>query len=127
MKKKINFKIIWYSLLTILTIFLITSIVLGQKHFFKMAEKDKRRKQDLNTIYYYLTNNYYSKNQSYPEEINPETLSLNIKTLKDPDGNLINTSESDYNYTSYDCLYNKCQHFELWAKMDLEADYKKRK
>ncbi len=116
-------RIINLSIIISLGLFL-TIFFTNQQNFINKAKLDSKRKQDINLIFYFLTEDYYQKNQYYPEFIKTEDLQ-NKLPLKDPQGRLINSANSDYCYQTSDCVDNKCQNFSLSAKLDLEDYYQK--
>ncbi len=111
-------------ILTLLGLSLIIFYV-NQQNFVIASETDSKRKRDINTIFYHLTEDYYQKNQYYPEFIKTSDLKGKLP-LTDPQGKLINTPESDYKYKTYNCdSNNKCQNFILSTRLDLEDYYQK--
>ncbi len=119
MSKKNN-SLIGFVGLIIVIIFL-TIYFSIQNNFIFESNRDDQRKKDINKIYFYLEQEY-QKNKYYPEDINYQLLKKELP-LVDPDGNPINTRNSDYIYETYNCQNNQCQNFVLTAKLNKEADY----
>jgi len=95
-----------------------------QKSAIEISAKDDTRKTAINALYYSLEEVYYPKNKSYPKTLSPSTLpSVDPKLFKDPQGNLIGTSTSDYSYEGKACTADNCRSYSLRTKLTNEADF----
>ncbi len=118
-------KNILINLAMLLTVILVVTITINyQSDFIIKSKLDKQRKTDINNLFFYLTQDYYLKNEHYPEFLEKDSLKQKL-SITDPQGKVINSADSDYTYTTYNCHNNKCQGFVLKAKLDLEQVYQK--
>jgi type II secretory pathway pseudopilin PulG len=95
-----------------------------QKGNMQIIANDNARKTAINAMYYSLEEVFFAKNGYYPQAINSSNLpSVDPLLFKDPNGNVINTKNSDYTYTPSNCENNKCKKYQLKASLENEADY----
>lgn len=95
-----------------------------QKDNVQIIANDNARKTAINAMYYSLEEVFYAKNGYYPQVISQDNLtSVDPLLFKDPNGNKINTKNSDYTYTPSNCDNNKCKKYQLKASLENEADY----
>ncbi len=95
-----------------------------QKNNMQTVANDNTRKTAINAMYYSLEEVFYAKNGYYPQNIDSENLaSVDPLLFKDPNGNGINTNNSDYTYTPSGCDNNQCKKYQLKATLENEADY----
>lgn len=88
--------------------------------------QDASRKRDINALYYYLEDVYYPQHRGYPATLNPNELQgLNLATLKDPGGRLVNAKNGDYTYEPSGCSANVCSNYKLSAQLQDEATFSK--
>ena len=99
-------------------------IFFSQKNSIQTVANDNIRKTAINAMYYSLEEVFYAKNGYYPQNISSENLrSVDPLLFKDPNGNDINTKNSDYTYSPSDCDNGQCKQYELKASLENEADY----
>jgi type II secretory pathway pseudopilin PulG len=95
-----------------------------QKNNMQTVANDNTRKTAINAMYYSLEEVFFAKNGYYPQNISSDNLmSVDPLLFKDPSGNGINTSNSDYTYTPSGCDNNQCKKYQLKATLQNEADY----
>lgn len=110
----------------IVVLLLIGTVFWLQKNNIEVAARDDSRKTAINSMYYTLEEVYYPQNQSYPKQLNSETLpSVDPTQFKDPDGVMIGKSDSDYRYEPTNCSTDSCKSYNLRANLENEADYVK--
>lgn len=87
---------------------------------------NSQKKIAINAIHYSLEENFYAKNQYYPETLKDDTLStLDKELLLDPQGIKINDERSAYRYEPKKCSDGKCQEYSLRASLQGEDDFVK--
>src|SRR5690606_6807382 len=114
--------------LLIITVLLIAASVLFfvQKESVEVVARDSQRKTSINAMYYGLEEVFYKQNKYYPRNIDSSVLpSVDPELFKDPSGNAIGTSGSDYSYEPFDCNGNKCKKYNLSTRLENEDTYKK--
>ena len=110
----------------ILLLVIIGSVFWSQKTNIETAARDDTRKTAINALYYGLEEVYYPTNKSYPKTLSASTLtSVDPNVFKDPSGNALGESGSDYSYEGKDCSDETCKSYTLRTKLQNEADYKK--
>lgn len=115
------------ELLALVTLLIIIGVVFWtQKTAIETASRDDTRKTAINAFYYGLEEVYYSANKSYPKTLSPSTLpSVDPAQFKDPDGNELGNSKSDYRYEAKNCTGDSCKSYTLRATLENEADFVK--
>lgn len=100
-------------------------ILFSQRQNLIAGQRDETRKTAINAMYYSLEKVFYAKNGFYPSKISDNNLSSMDPTLfTDPDGDAINTSNSDYRYEPTGCsLDGKCKSYTLRGLLEKEANY----
>ena len=103
-------------------------ILFTQRQGLVTTQRDDARKVAVNAMYYSLEEVFHAKNGYYPSKINDTNLSSMDPTLfTDPDGDAINTGESDYRYEPTNCsIDGKCKSYTLRGLLEKEADYVKK-
>jgi type II secretory pathway pseudopilin PulG len=92
----------------------------------RSENRDSSQKTDVNTIVYQLESSYQKKN-FYPKNIDATTLKgIDQDTLVDVNGIKINETSGSYVYKPLKCDGEKCQSYELIAKLEKEAPYVKK-
>lgn len=139
MKKRAGFTVI--ELIVVIVVLLgAGSLFLYQKNHIQAANRDDRRKADINTLYHNLEKVYFVKHNSYPKDLNEKSLpAVQPDTFKDPSGTVLNktnqaeatdaaTVQPDYHYEPKDCNLEtgKCKSYELRAELETEAQYTKK-
>ena len=106
---------------------LVSVLFFSQKNNAEASTRDEQRKTAINAMYYSLEESYYATHKNYPQKLSADTLpTMDADLLKDPQGNLIGTSESDYRYDSINCNDSgECTSYKLSANLENEADYTK--
>ena len=95
-----------------------------QKDDMQTIANDNTRKTAINAMYYSLEEVFYAKNGYYPQSISSDNLkSVDPSLFTDPNGNKINTNNSDYTYKPLNCSDNKCKKYQLKASLENETDY----
>ena len=123
MHKKSGFTIIELSLVIVVAI-LATVLFVTQKEDINRHMRDQQRKAAVNSLYFQLKDAFYPNNKYYPETINPDSLvGVDPEIFTDPGGKNLGEEGSDYIYTSSNCQDNRCQDFELKARLEQEADF----
>jgi type II secretory pathway pseudopilin PulG len=108
-------------------IFVIGIVFWNQKVNLETASHDDHRKTAINAMYYSLEEVYYPAKKSYPKALTPSTLpSVDAALFKDPQGNLLGTSKSDYRYEPKNCDGDTCKSYTLRSKLQNEADFVKK-
>ena len=97
-----------------------------QKSNVEVAGRDDARKTAINAFYYSLEEVYFKANGHYPQSIDATVLpSVDPDLFKDPAGNAVGTSSSDYRYEPVSCIDNKCKSYTLRASLENEDDFVK--
>lgn len=95
-----------------------------QKNNIQIVAEDDIKKTAINAMYYSLEEVYYAKNGYYPQTIESDTLkSVDPNLIKDKNGFLVGTSNSDYSYKPINCAENKCKSYTLKTILSKEAEY----
>lgn len=125
MKRSSGFTVIELASALVLIILLgVLGIV--TKNSLDASSRDIQRKTSVNAFYYGLKEGYFKANKSYPATITTKNLPyIDAKLFKDPKGRVVGSPQSDYRYRATDCKDNVCQHFEISADLEKEAQYKK--
>ncbi|MDO4759568.1 MAG: hypothetical protein Q4A30_02180 [Candidatus Saccharibacteria bacterium] len=98
-----------------------------QKANMDAMQRDERRKEAINAMYYALEEGYYTTNGHYPQKISEENLKVMDPALfTDPLGLNLGTEGSTYSYEAANCDDGKCKEYTLRAKLEKEDDYIKR-
>lgn len=111
--------------------FVVLLVIIGvvfwtQKTAIETSARDDKRKTAINALYYGLEEVYYPTNKAYPKSLTSSTLSsVDPAQFKDPDGNELGASESDYRYEGKECTNEACKSYELRTKLENEADFVK--
>jgi len=119
-----------FTVIELLALILLLSIVgvvfWTQKTNIETAARDDDRKTSINAIYYSLEEVYYPANKHYPKTLTSSTLpSVDPALFKDPQGNELGKSESDYRYQGTECSGDACKSYSLRTSLENEADYVK--
>lgn len=97
-----------------------------QKSNVEVAARDDSRKTAVNAFYYSLEEVYFRANGHYPISINSAALpSVDPELFKDPAGNEIGTSTSDYRYEPTNCTDGKCASYTVRTVLENEDDFVK--
>lgn len=106
---------------------LVSVLFFNQKSDVEKSTRDEQRKTAINAMYYSLEESYYTTHKHYPQKLSADKLpTMDGELLKDPEGNLIGTAESDYRYDSINCNdAGECASYKLSANLENEADYTK--
>lgn len=125
MKSSRGFTVI--ELLIVIAVFAAASIIFFvQKNHVEVAARDDARRTSINAMYYSLEEVYFVQNKSYPRTLNATTLpSVDPELFKDPSGNKIGESTSDFRYEPLNCNGDACQGYSLRAALEGEDDYVK--
>lgn len=115
------------ELLALVALLIIIGVVFWtQKTAIETSARDDKRKTAINALYYGLEEVYYPTNKSYPKSLSSGTLSsVDPTQFKDPSGNELGASESDYRYEGKNCTGETCKGYELRTKLENEADFVK--
>lgn len=101
---------------------LILAFTLYGSHL-RTAERDKARKQAINSLHYSLEY-FYAHNVYYPLKISSESLpTANEGSFIDPNGRKIGDAKGDYRYEPYDCNGDICKGYTLKAFLESEDLY----
>ncbi len=126
MRKQSGFTVI--EVLVVLTFVVAGAVVFYTQQANVMASlRDKERKVAANSIYYSLEEYYYPDKGYYPEAIDSATLrTVDPELFTDPEGNSIDSPDSNYRYESRECdSNNHCKQYTLTAYLEEEDDYVK--
>jgi type II secretory pathway pseudopilin PulG len=97
-----------------------------QKSNVEVAARDDSRKTAVNAFYYSLEEVYFETNGHYPLAIDAATLpSVDPNLFKDPNGNVVGTSASDYRYEPTNCTDSKCASYTIRTVLENEDDFVK--
>ena len=126
MKSSKGFTVI--ELLIVAGILIAASVIFFvQKSHIEVAARDDARKTSINAMYYSLEEVYFKNNQSYPRNLNAETLpSVDPSLFKDPNGDKIGTGSSNFRYEPLNCDGDTCKSYTLRSSMEGEDDFVKR-
>lgn len=115
------------ELLALITLLVVIGAVFWtQKTNIETAARDDKRKTSINAIYYGLEEVYFATNKHYPKTVTSATLPfVDPALLKDPNGAVIGTSDSDYRYEAKNCSGDSCKSYSIRANLENEADYTK--
>lgn len=98
-----------------------------QKSNIDAMERDDRRKQAINAMYYALEEGFFKSNGYYPEKISEENLKVIDPALfSDPFGVNIGAQGSSYRYEPANCEDGKCKEYTLRATLEKEDIYIKK-
>ena len=91
----------------------------------QMTHRDQDRKVSINTIHANLQEVVKPKSGGYPRVLNASELTaMDTSLLKDPNGSMIGTKDSDFRYEPTDCNGGDiCTGYTLIASMEREADF----
>lgn len=82
------------------------------------------KKVAINAMYFSLEEEFYPKNNYYPEYIEENTLkTMDQELLIDPFDIKIGEAGSAYRYEPTDCVDGKCKSYTLRATLDKEEDF----
>lgn len=112
--------------LLIVASFLIAIAILGYNQFSKIANESENstRRTAINAVYYSLEEDFYKKNQYYPEKIEDNTLpTMDAALLKDSNDKKISEAGSLYRYEPVNCKDGKCKSYTLRTSLIDEADF----
>jgi Tfp pilus assembly protein PilE len=114
-------------LVTIVFLGVATVILFTQRNNLTATQRDSDRKTAINAMYYNLEEVFYAKNGYYPSKIDETNLTaMDPALFTDPDGNKINTSNTDYRFEATNCSTdNKCRSYTLRGLLEKEADFVK--
>lgn len=120
-----------FTLPELMVVILFASLLLVifflQKANMDAMQRDERRKEAINAMYYALEEGYYTTNGHYPQKISEENLKVMDPALfTDPLGLNLGTEGSTYSYEAANCDDGKCKEYTLRAKLEKEDDYIKR-
>lgn len=115
------------ELLFIITLVAVAALVFfNQKAALDAAQRDNQRKTAINAMYYGLEEDYYARQQSYPEHIDSKTLrTVDPSLFTDPNGLAFDVAQSSYHYEALNCNEGKCRGYVLRADMEKESEYRK--
>ena len=92
-----------------------------QKMNIDAMNRDSDRKVAINAMYFNLEEDYYARNNYYPENIGPDELkAMDPNLFTDPIGLIINTDGSSYSYEPSNCVDGKCKSYILRAVLEKE-------
>lgn len=98
-----------------------------QKSNVDAMERDDKRKQAINAMYYALEEGFFPLNGFYPETISEDNLKvIDPQLFTDPSGINIGKSGSSYQYEAANCEDGKCKEYTLRAILEKEDIYIKR-
>lgn len=112
--------------LLIVASFLIAIAILGYNQFSKIANESENstRRTAINAVYYSLEEDFYKKNQYYPEKIEDNTLpTMDAALLKDSNNKKISETGSLYRYEPINCKDGKCKSYILHTTLMGETDF----
>lgn len=97
-----------------------------QKHDLEVANRDNDRKTAINAMYYSLEEVFYPANNTYPRTISADNLkAVDPALFKDPNGNAVGESDSNYRYEPSGCNGDNCSGYTLRADLENESDFVK--
>lgn len=113
------------ELLALLSLLIIVGIVFWtQKTAIETSARDDMRKTSINAFHYALEEVYYPANKHYPKALSTSAVpSVDPDLFKDPQGNQVNASDSDYSYEGKNCTGDACKSYTLRTTLESEADY----
>lgn len=98
-----------------------------QKSNMEAMQRDERRKETINAMYYALEEGFYAENGYYPESISEDNLKvMNPALFTDPFGVNLGVEGSSYSYEPANCEDAKCREYTLRATLEKEEDYIKK-
>lgn len=98
-----------------------------QKLNFDAMQRDEKRKEAINAMYYALEEGFFKQNFYYPEKISEENLkAMDPELFTDPYGVNIGTQGSSYVYLPANCEDGKCKEYTLRAELEKEDFYIKK-
>lgn len=106
--------------------FLIAVAVLGYIQLSKITNEAENttRRTAINAIYYSLEEDFYKRNQYYPEKIEDNTLpTMDKELLKDSKNIKLNETGSLYRYEPANCKDGKCKSYTLRTILIKQADF----
>lgn len=120
-----------FTVLEIVIVAIFASLLLVllflQKANVDAMNRDEKRKEAINAMYYALEEDFYAKNKFYPEKISEENLKvMDPELFTDPMGVNLETAGSNYTYEPANCENGKCKEYTLRAKLEKENDYIKK-
>lgn len=120
-----------FTLLELAVVIGFTSLLLVlfflQKSNVDAMNRDAKRKEAINAMFYALEEGFFPTNQYYPEKISEENLKVMDPALfTDPSGFNVGSEMSSYRYEPASCNEGKCKEYTLRAKLEKEGDYIKR-
>ena len=114
--------------LAIVIIFAALLVVLFflQKTNMEAMQRDERRKEAINAMYYALEEGFHAANGYYPETISEDNLKvMNPALFTDPLGINLGVEGSSYSYEPANCENGKCQEYILKTRLEKEDTYVK--
>ena len=121
-----GFTLIELAVVIVFTTLLVVLFFLQKMNVDAMS-RDEERKEAINAMYYALEEEYYAKNNYYPETISEENLkAMDPALFTDPNGINLGSEGSSYTYTAANCEDGKCKEYTLKANLEREDDYIKR-
>ena len=120
-----------FTVLEIVIVAIFSSLLLVlfflQKANVDAMNRDEKRKEAINAMYYALEEGFYAQNKFYPEKIYDENLKvMDPELFNDPMGVNIGNTGSEYVYEPANCENGTCKEYILRAKLEKENDYIKR-
>lgn len=115
--------------LSIVIIFATLLLVLFflQKSNMEAMQRDEKRKEAINAMYYALEEGFHAANGYYPETISEDNLKvMNPELFTDPFGVNLGVEGSSYSYEPANCDNGKCAEYTLRATLEKEEDYIKK-
>ena len=115
--------------LSIVIIFATLLLVLFfiQKANMEAMQRDEKRKEAINAMYYALEEGFYAEHSYYPESISEDNLKvMNPALFTDPFGANLGMDGSSYSYEPANCENGKCAEYTLRATLEKEEDYIKK-
>ena len=113
-------------LVAIVVLVVITTVFWVQFQNAQSMSRDDKRRTAINAMFYNLEDVFYIKNGYYPSTVSEKILTaMDASLLKDPNGNVIGTSDSDYQYLPKNCTGEKCTSYTVRSNMEREADFVK--
>ncbi len=116
------------EIIVVATLFIILGIVFFiQFSNLEAKNRDDKRKTSINAMYYTLEEVYHPANGYYPVKISVESLpSVPEEALKDVNGVMVGTKDSEFRYEPKNCTDNKCQSYTLRTTLEKEDDFIKK-
>ena len=115
--------------LVVVAIFASLLLIIGvvQKSNMDAMDRDDKRKQAINAMYYALEEGFFTAHGYYPESISEENLTvMDPELFTDPWGVNLGADGSSYSYEAANCEDGKCREYTLRAKLEKEDDYVKK-